>query len=108
MFSLAFSLFTLLLALSLYVRYVCLMIIDTAFLQPAMELIKEIAVLELEVVYLEQYLLSLYRKAFDQQVSSISPSKRGERLKTSVGTPRGRFSKVSRPDDPSQVENLAV
>ena len=102
------SFLTLLLAFSLYVLDVSLLTVDTALLQPATELIKEIAVLELEVVYLEQYLLSLYRKAFDQQVSSISPSKRGERLKTSVGTPRGRFSKVSRPDDPSQVENLAV
>ncbi|GMI86428.1 hypothetical protein like AT5G66600 [Hibiscus trionum] len=46
--------------------------------KPATELIKEIAVLELEVVYLEQYLLSLYRKAFDQQRTSISPSKRDE------------------------------
>jgi len=31
-------------------------------------------VLELEVTYLEQYLLSLYRKAFDQQISSVSPN----------------------------------
>ncbi|XP_057951913.1 uncharacterized protein LOC131146341 isoform X5 [Malania oleifera] len=41
--------------------------------KPASELIKEIAVLELEVVHLEQHLLSLYRKAFDQQLSSLSP-----------------------------------
>jgi len=32
-------------------------------------LIQEIGILELEVVYLEQYLLSLYRKRFDQQIS---------------------------------------
>ncbi|XVE82699.1 hypothetical protein DITRI_Ditri16bG0026800 [Diplodiscus trichospermus] len=76
--------------------------------KPATDLIKEIAVLELEVVYLEQYLLSLYRKAFDQQVSSISPSKRDERLKTPVVTPRGRFSEASRPDDASKVVNSAV
>ncbi|KAG8497534.1 hypothetical protein CXB51_008946 [Gossypium anomalum] len=76
--------------------------------KPATELIKEIAVLELEVVYLEQYLLLLYRKAFDQQVSSISLSKRDERKKTPLDSPRGRFSKVSRPDDVSKVENLAV
>ncbi|CAN1224981.1 hypothetical protein LINGRAPRIM_LOCUS930 [Linum grandiflorum] len=43
---------------------------DELMPKPTTELIKEIAVLELEVVYLEQYLLSLYRKAFDQQVSS--------------------------------------
>ncbi|XVE87234.1 hypothetical protein DITRI_Ditri18aG0100200 [Diplodiscus trichospermus] len=76
--------------------------------KPATELIKEIAVLELEVIYLEQYLLSLYRKAFDQQVSSISPSKRDERLKSQVDTPRGRFSEVSRPDDASKVENSSI
>ncbi|XP_010548378.1 PREDICTED: uncharacterized protein LOC104819817 [Tarenaya hassleriana] len=41
--------------------------------KPATELIKEIALLELEVSHLEQYLLSLYRKTFDQQISSVSP-----------------------------------
>ena len=60
--------------------------------KPATELIKEIAVLELEVVYLEQYLLSLYRKAFDQQISSVSPTK-DERLKSPLATPRGRLLK---------------
>ena len=66
-------------------------------LQPATELIKEIAVLELEVSHLEQYLLSLYRKAFDQQSSSVSPKQqtpsspkstlRGKRLDFSTTTP---------------------
>ncbi|URD85299.1 Ternary complex factor MIP1 [Musa troglodytarum] len=41
--------------------------------KPTKELIREIAVLELEVMHLEQYLLSLYRKAFDQQTSTLSP-----------------------------------
>ncbi|KAI3927260.1 hypothetical protein MKW92_022870 [Papaver armeniacum] len=50
--------------------------------KPASELIKEIAVLELEVVYLEQYLLSLYRKAFDQKVSSVSQPVMDERVKS--------------------------
>ncbi|KAF8673819.1 hypothetical protein HU200_048577 [Digitaria exilis] len=36
--------------------------------QPTEELIKEIAVLELEVICLEQHLLTLYRKAFEQQI----------------------------------------
>ncbi|KAE8703795.1 protein MIZU-KUSSEI 1-like [Hibiscus syriacus] len=76
--------------------------------KPAAELIKEIAVLELEVVYLEQYLLSLYRKAFDQKVSSISPSKGDERLKTPVDTPSKRYLEFSGPDDASKVENSAV
>ena len=35
------------------------------------DLIKEMAVLELEVVYLEKYLLSLYRKTFDQKSRQI-------------------------------------
>ncbi|XP_050262096.1 uncharacterized protein LOC126706604 isoform X1 [Quercus robur] len=46
--------------------------IDNSVPKPAQELIKEIAVLELEVVYLEQYLLSLYRNKFDQQKSCVS------------------------------------
>ncbi|OVA18623.1 protein of unknown function DUF547 [Macleaya cordata] len=50
--------------------------------KPANELIKEIAVLELEVVYLEQYLLSLYRRAFDRKTSSVSPSIMNERVKS--------------------------
>ncbi|CAN1331470.1 hypothetical protein LINPERPRIM_LOCUS35336 [Linum perenne] len=66
--------------------------------KPATDLIKEIAVLELEVVYLEQYLLSLYRKAFDQQVSSTSPSNQEERSKSAVTTPRLRFQDVPRPN----------
>uniref|UniRef100_A0A7N0UEH6 Electron transporter n=1 Tax=Kalanchoe fedtschenkoi TaxID=63787 RepID=A0A7N0UEH6_KALFE len=40
----------------------------------ATELIRDIAVLEYEVGHLEQYLLSLYRKAFDQRTPSSSPS----------------------------------
>uniref|UniRef100_A0A0E0KAZ0 DUF547 domain-containing protein n=1 Tax=Oryza punctata TaxID=4537 RepID=A0A0E0KAZ0_ORYPU len=42
--------------------------------KPTEELIKEIAVLELEVICLEQHLLALYRKAFDQQFCSVSSS----------------------------------
>ncbi|KAG8384502.1 hypothetical protein BUALT_Bualt04G0124600 [Buddleja alternifolia] len=63
---------------------------EMAIPKPATELIKEIAVLELEVGHLEQYLLSLYRKAFDQQASSLSPSKRDEVLKSALATPRRR------------------
>ncbi|XP_041025654.1 uncharacterized protein LOC121266026 isoform X1 [Juglans microcarpa x Juglans regia] len=76
--------------------------------KPATELIKEIAVLELEVVYLEQYLLSLYRKAFDQQISSVPPSSKDERLKSSINTSRGRIPQVSRPDITSKRESSAV
>lgn len=63
--------------------------------------------LELEVVYLEQYLLSLYRKAFDQQISSVSPTK-VERLKSPLTTPRGRFREVSEPDFIPKGENPAI
>lgn len=45
---------------------------DNSMPKAEMELIKQIAVLELEVVYLEKYLLSLYRRTFDQHVSSFS------------------------------------
>ncbi|MCL7026537.1 hypothetical protein MKW94_022121, partial [Papaver nudicaule] len=67
--------------------------------KPATELIKEIAVLELEVVYLEQYLLTLYRKAFDEQSSILSPSSKDETLKS----PR-----VSRLGITPKIENLEV
>ncbi|BAT90893.1 hypothetical protein VIGAN_06218500 [Vigna angularis var. angularis] len=50
--------------------------LENAIPKAAKELIQEIGILELEVVYLEQYLLSLYRKRFDQQISSLSPKER--------------------------------
>lgn len=81
---------------------------ETLMPKPATELIKEIAVLELEVVYLEQYLLSLYRKAFDQQTSSVSPPAKEERLKSPVATPRGRILQASKPDVTSKRESSAV
>ncbi|XP_038723914.1 uncharacterized protein LOC120015526 isoform X1 [Tripterygium wilfordii] len=76
--------------------------------KPATELIKDIAVLELEVVYLEQYLLSLYRKAFDQQISFVSPSSNGERLKSPVTTPGGKLLGISRPSNRVRRETSAI
>ncbi|KAJ0097108.1 hypothetical protein Patl1_28839 [Pistacia atlantica] len=76
--------------------------------KPATELIKEIAVLELEVVYLEQYLLSLYRKAFDQQIPSVSPTTKDERLKRPLATPRPRFMEDSEPAITSKRETPAI
>lgn len=67
-------------------------------MQPATELIKEIAVLELEVVYLEQHLLSLYRKAFDQQLSSVSPTSKEQSVKFPLTTPKAQFIDVSMPE----------
>lgn len=54
--------------------------------------------LELEVVYLEQHLLSLYRKAFDQQLSFVAPSTNEERVKSPPPTPRARFTETSKPE----------
>ncbi|KEH20455.1 putative ternary complex factor MIP1, leucine-zipper [Medicago truncatula] len=75
---------------------------DMTIPQPTTELIKDIAVLELEVVYLEQYLLSLYRKAFEQQLSpavaaSASTVEESEKSPP-VTTPRARFLQVSPPE----------
>ncbi|XP_021847815.1 uncharacterized protein [Spinacia oleracea] len=64
--------------------------------KPPTELIKEIAVLELEVGYLEQYLLSLYRKAFDQQVSTISPNAKDQQPSSTSPTIKNqRISSIS-------------
>ncbi|XP_057421007.1 uncharacterized protein LOC130715031 [Lotus japonicus] len=71
---------------------------EMAIPKPTAELIKEIAVLELEVVYLEQHLLSLYRKAFDQQLSFVAPSTNEERVKSPPPTPRARFTETSKPE----------
>lgn len=40
-------------------------------LKPATQLIREAAALELEMKHLEQYLLTLYRKAFEQQQQQL-------------------------------------
>ncbi|XP_062188781.1 uncharacterized protein LOC133892053 [Phragmites australis] len=40
---------------------------ESSVLKPAIQLIREVAALELEIKHLEQYLLTLYRKAFEQQ-----------------------------------------
>ncbi|KAJ7967367.1 Ternary complex factor MIP1, leucine-zipper [Quillaja saponaria] len=46
--------------------------LETSIPKAAKELVKEIAVLELEVLYLEKYILSLYRKRFNQQILPVS------------------------------------
>ncbi|XP_058758048.1 uncharacterized protein LOC131631271 [Vicia villosa] len=46
--------------------------VENSIPKAAKELIKEIGILELEVRYLEQYLLALYRKRFDEHISSLS------------------------------------
>ncbi|CAA2958145.1 uncharacterized protein LOC111400977 isoform X1 [Olea europaea var. sylvestris] len=81
---------------------------EIAMPKPATELIKEIAVLEVEVGHLEQYLLSLYRKAFDQQMSSLSPTKKNDALKSPLATPRGRCLDFERSGLMSASEKLAT
>ncbi|KAF1872252.1 hypothetical protein Lal_00028158 [Lupinus albus] len=71
---------------------------NTVVPKPTTELIKEIAVLELEVVYLEIHLLSLYRKAFGQQSFSVSPSTKEERPKSLLKTPREKFIEGFKPE----------
>ncbi|CAL4944585.1 unnamed protein product [Urochloa decumbens] len=55
----------------------------------ANELIREIATLELEVKNMEQYLLTLYRKAFEQQATAFSPPDHREASKPSVSSRSG-------------------
>ncbi|XP_058081180.1 uncharacterized protein LOC131229284 isoform X2 [Magnolia sinica] len=81
---------------------------DNSMPKPTKELIKEIAVLELEVMYLEQHLLSLYRKAFDQQISSLSPSAIDERLRSPSIPKSGPFLQVAGLDVISKRENSGV
>lgn len=72
---------------------------------PTTELIREIAVLELEVVHLEHYLLSLYRKAFDQQISSLSPPVNDDKLRSPQSTQIRRCLEFSESDVMVRREN---
>ncbi|KAL5983041.1 hypothetical protein ACLOJK_017121, partial [Asimina triloba] len=76
--------------------------------KPSEELIEEIAVLELEVAYLEQHLLSLYRRAFDQQMASFSPSNIDERSRSTLKTKARLFQEARRLDIKPRRENPAV
>ncbi|KAL4568645.1 hypothetical protein LXL04_024260 [Taraxacum kok-saghyz] len=64
----------------------------------ATDLIKEIAVLEYEVSHLEQYLLSLYRKAFIQKASYSSPLRNNQTSNPPLITPRGKYLETCRVD----------
>ncbi|WCJ33840.1 hypothetical protein M5689_015176 [Euphorbia peplus] len=72
----------------------------------AKELIKDIAVLELEVVCLERYLLSLYRKTFDQQVSS-QPSI-DKRLQRNSTTQKRQLPVVNSQDSMTHEGNKVI
>ncbi|RCV40712.1 hypothetical protein SETIT_9G077100v2 [Setaria italica] len=60
----------------------------------ANELIREIATLELEVKNMEQYLLTLYRKAFEQQAPTFSPPDHQDASKPSVSSRSGQLREM--------------
>ncbi|WVZ60699.1 hypothetical protein U9M48_010685 [Paspalum notatum var. saurae] len=60
----------------------------------ANELIREIATLELEVKNMEQYLLTLYRKAFEQQATAFSPPDCRDASKPSVSSRSGQLQET--------------
>ncbi|KAL4320294.1 hypothetical protein GQ457_18G019890 [Hibiscus cannabinus] len=71
----------------------------------AKELIKDIAVLELEVAHLEKYLLSLYRKNFDKTFLSLKTM--DENVKPTLMAHKEMFQEVQIHDIMSEEENLA-
>lgn len=76
-------------------------------MQDAKELIKDIAVLELEVAYLEKYLLSMYRKNFDKRFSSLKTI--DESLKPTAVAHKEMFSDLIQEHDVmSEKGNLAI
>uniref|UniRef100_A0ACD5XMU8 Uncharacterized protein n=1 Tax=Avena sativa TaxID=4498 RepID=A0ACD5XMU8_AVESA len=65
---------------------------DCCIPKPTERLIKEIAVLELEVICLEQHLLTLYRQAFEQQLCGTVSACDMERTKRSARSFSGTLS----------------
>nr|GMC81085.1 uncharacterized protein LOC109161268 [Ipomoea batatas] len=74
--------------------------------KPAEDLIREIAVLELEVVSLEKYLLSMYRKAFDKRLSALSTKNHKE--KEELSRKEMIFSEANKPADCKSTEKRPV
>ncbi|GMI70604.1 hypothetical protein like AT5G66600 [Hibiscus trionum] len=72
----------------------------------AKELIKDIAVLELEVAHLEKYLLSLYRKKFDKTFLSLKSI--DENLKPTSMAHKEMFQEDQIHDIMSEEENLVI
>jgi hypothetical protein len=69
--------------------------LTTPIFQAANELIREIATLELEVKNMEQYLLTLYRRAFEQQAPAFSPPDRREAPRASVSSRSGHLRETT-------------
>ncbi|KAF5745643.1 hypothetical protein HS088_TW07G01235 [Tripterygium wilfordii] len=74
--------------------------------EPVMDLMKEVALLELEIVYLERCLLSMYRKKFDQEVSSLSTM--DETLKSNSSMHKGKFAEVPGHEITSKKDNSVI
>ncbi|XP_062214449.1 uncharacterized protein LOC133915342 [Phragmites australis] len=74
----------------------------------ANELIREIAALELEVKNMEQYLLMLYRKAFEQQAPAFSPPDRREASNPSVSSRSGQLSESAMAKKPCRSREDAA
>ncbi|XP_016497358.2 uncharacterized protein LOC107816180 isoform X1 [Nicotiana tabacum] len=64
------------------------------------DLIKEVAVLELEVMYLEKYLLSLYRKTFAKRLESLSV--KDDKTKSNSATKERKLSEVKKHNNKSK------
>ena len=82
--------------------------IDRICFQPAKDLIKDIATLELEVVYLEKYLLSMYRKTFAKR---LIPSSMTREKPNQNSPPKEQVSSEfpqnnSSEDSPTNAEHL--
>ncbi|XP_062216325.1 uncharacterized protein LOC133916600 isoform X2 [Phragmites australis] len=71
---------------------------ESSIPKPTEELIKEIAVLELEVICLEQHLLTLYRKAFEQQFCTAHSARDMESNKEPSRSFSGILSEASELD----------
>lgn len=75
-------------------------------IQPAENLIKEITLLELEVVYLEKYLLSMYRTSFAKRLSPLPKSE--TRPKTDAAAPSLRSVEVAKSSLESVSEDSVI
>ncbi|KAK4401582.1 hypothetical protein Sango_0898900 [Sesamum angolense] len=74
--------------------------------QPVEDLIKDIALLELEVVYLEKYLLSMYRRSFAKRLSTLPTA--DERPRTNAETHNQMSSEVAKSNLESVKENSVI
>ncbi|GLT43043.1 hypothetical protein SLA2020_170170 [Shorea laevis] len=84
----------------------CDIAVEKSIPKAAKELIEEILVLEWEVVYLEKYLLSLYRQALDPRISSLSTI--DEKLKATSMEHEEMFPENPGQDIISEKENPSI